>query len=71
MSLTKPLPTERSAWAHLNAQMREPGNRLSKRSKLQLHLDLSTKGEATSMETSHAVAKMAQPVKVNFLLAAV
>jgi hypothetical protein len=41
------------------------------RSKLQLHLDpLSTKGEATSLETSHAVAKMTQPVKVNFLSAA-
>ena len=41
------------------------------RSKLQLHLDpLSTKGEAASLETSHAVAKMTQPVKVNFLSAA-
>ena len=34
---------------------------------MQLHLDpLSTKGEATR-ETSHAVAKMTKPVKVNFL----
>ena len=39
-------------------------NRLSKRSKLQLHLDpLSAKGEATNPETSHT-AKMSQPVKV-------
>ena len=61
MSLTRFLRTESSAWAHLKAQMLE---------KLQLHLDLSTKGEATSLETSHAVAKMTQPVKVNFLSAA-
>ena len=48
-----------------NAGPNSIGNRLSKSSKLQLHLDpLSAKGEATNPETSHTVTKMIKPVKV-------
>ena len=66
MLLRSFLRGESSAWAHLGG-MQAPSSLQHALDPVRWNL---TKGEATNLETSHAIAKITQPVKVVFLSAA-
>ena len=74
VALTRLLRTERSAWAHLKAQMRDPiGLATGSQKEVScnstwIHCQLRVRQQAWRQAT--LLAKMTKPVKVNFLSAA-